>query len=253
MINVRNVTIGDGIPKIIVPLVGNSKHNLMEEVKSVIELKPDIVEWRVDAFEKVENVEEVREILIFLRKSLIDIPLLFTFRSKNEGGKRDAPVEFYLELTRYAIRSKLIDLVDIELFLGDSDVKELVSLAKENGVFVVMSNHDFLKTPEKEEILSRLQKMLELGADIPKIAVMPNSPQDVITLLDATNSMKIMFPDTPIITVSMGGKGLISRLTGELFGSAATFASGKEKSAPGQISLVELRGILEILHKNFEV
>ena len=50
--------------------------------------------------------------------------------------------------------------------------------------------------------------------------------------------------------MSMAGKGLISRLSGELFGSAVTFGAAKKISAPGQISAVELRNILNILHNN---
>jgi 3-dehydroquinate dehydratase-1 len=92
--------------------------------------------------------------------------------------------------------------------------------------------------------------MQEYGADIPKIAVMPTSVEDVITLIDATNTMKAKYADRPIITMSMGGTGVISRLAGEVFGSAFTFGAGKEASAPGQIPVGELRTILEILHKS---
>ena len=90
--------------------------------------------------------------------------------------------------------------------------------------------------------------MQEYRADIPKIAVMPKSVADVITLLDATHTMKTQYADRPLITMSMGGKGVISRLAGEVFGSAFTFGAGKEASAPGQIQVADLRMVLEILH-----
>lgn len=128
--------------------------------------------------------------------------------------------------------------------------KALVSCAEENGVYVVMSNHDFRKTPAKEEIISRLRQMQEYGAHIPKIAVMPNSAEDVLTLLDATLTMKTKYADRPIITMSMAATGLVSRLAGEVFGSACTFGAGEEASAPGQIPVQELRSVLDILHKN---
>ena len=134
-----------------------------------------------------------------------------------------------------------IDLVDVELFTGEKYVKELVEKAEANGVYVIMSNHDFEKTPSKEEIITRLCKMQELGAHIPKIAVMPNSVEDVITLLEATNTMKTDYADRPIITMSMGGTGLISRLAGESFGSSATFGAGNQVSAPGQIPVVRIK------------
>ncbi len=249
MIKVRNVTIGEGIPKIIVPLVGTTDAELLEEVHNVLEVKPDIVEWRVDTYEDVENLEKVQSTLSLLRDRLIDIPILFTFRTVNEGGKREVPVRFYNNLLSMAIQSKLIDMVDIEFLLGDDLVKTLVSLAKQYGIYVVLSNHDFQKTPDKQELILRFRKMQELGADIPKIAVMPNSTEDVITLLEATNTMNCKYADRPFISVSMGGIGVISRLTGEVFGSAATFVSGIQESAPGQPTIKDTKKVLEILHK----
>ena len=62
--------------------------------------------------------------------------------------------------------------------------------------------------------------MQDYGADIPKMAVMPKSKQDVLTLLSATLEMSEQFADRPIITMSMAGTGVVSRLTGETFGSA---------------------------------
>lgn len=107
-----------------------------------------------------------------------------------------------------------------------------------------------IKTPAKEEIIERLRKAEELGGDIPKIAVMPTCTEDVITLFDATRIVKEQYIEGPIITMSMAGKGVISRVAGELFGSALTFGAVKKVSAPGQISVVDLRNIIEVLHNN---
>lgn len=79
--------------------------------------------------------------------------------------------------------------MDVEAFTGDEVVRDIIESAHESGVVVVASNHDFEKTPEKDEIVRRLRKMQELGADIPKIAVMPQSRKDVLTLLSATEEM----------------------------------------------------------------
>ncbi|KKE79633.1 type I 3-dehydroquinate dehydratase [Bacilli bacterium] len=249
-LQVKNLTIGEGVPKIIVPLVGSTKEQILKEALIVKDLKPDVVEWRVDMYEEVENLEEVKRLITELRNIYTDELLLFTFRTHREGGNKEISDDFYVELNRAAILTKDIDLLDIELFSKEENVKNLLSTAKENGIYVVMSNHDFFKTPEKDEIVSRLRKMQELDADIPKIAVMPKSVQDVITLMDATNTMKTQYADRPIITMSMAGTGVISRLAGELFGSAFTFGAGEEASAPGQIPVSELRTVLEILHKS---
>ena len=114
---------------------------------------------------------------------------------------------------------------------------------------VIASNHDFQKTPEKEEIVSRLRKMQELGADILKIAVMPQEKKDVLTLLAATEEMIRLFAKQPVITMSMAEMGIISRIAGEAFGSAVTFGSAKKSSAPGQLPAGELSKVLKVLHR----
>ncbi|WP_428909549.1 type I 3-dehydroquinate dehydratase [Niallia sp. Krafla_26] len=249
-LQIKHLTIGEGAPKIIVPLVGASKEDILNEAQLVKDLKPDVVEWRVDLYEDVENLELVKEMISSIRTVFKQELLLFTFRSHKEGGNKEISDEFYVQLNQTAAKTGEIDLVDVELFNERANVQAILSVAKENHVYVVMSNHDFNQTPTKDEIISRLRKMQEYGADISKIAVMPNSVADVLTLLDATNTMKTQYADRPLITMSMGGTGVISRLAGEVFGSAFTFGAGKEASAPGQIPVAELRQVLEILHKS---
>ena len=129
------------------------------------------------------------------------------------------------------------------------EVADFAKNAAARGVKVIMSNHDFHKTPAKDEIIYRLRRMQELGADIPKIALMPTCRQDVLTVLSATVDMAEKYADRPIITMSMGKTGVTSRLTGEAFGSAATFGAVKTASAPGQISVADLRTVLTIINK----
>ena len=248
IVSIRNIRIGEGIPKVIVPLMGKNKEQLLLEIDMIKKATPDVVEWRVDVLEEVENIIAVKETLLLVREALFPTPLLFTFRSHREGGNKIIEDAYYKELLEEVIQTNEVDLIDVELF--SSYVSDIVETAKENSVFVVISNHDFEKTPVKEEVIWRLRKMQELGADIPKIAVMPNTPADVLTLLDATYTMKSLFADRPIITMSMASTGMISRVAGEIFGSAATFGSGVEASAPGQIPASELRSMLEILHTN---
>ena len=143
-----------------------------------------------------------------------------------------------------------MDLVDVELFTGDDAVRTVIDAAHRHSVKVIASNHDFHATPSKEEIIIRLIKMQELGADILKIAVMPQNSRDVLTLLSATEEMMRLYAERPLITMSMGSAGLISRLCGESFGSAVTFGAVGKTSAPGQIAAEELVQVLELLHRN---
>lgn len=249
VVQVKDVMIGDNIPKICVPITGKNEKEILDEASSLKELKLDIVEWRVDFYEEVLNLTKVKDTLLKLSNILSNRPILFTFRNKVEGGEKEITIEYYLKLNLEVIKTKLVDLIDVELFSGDKLVKEIVKIAHENNVKVIISNHDFFKTPNKEEIKSRLIKMLDLKGDLPKIAVMPQNKSDVLTLLCATNEMKIKYPENPIITMSMGKTGVISRLCGEFFGSCLTFGAAKKASAPGQIKSEELQKIIKLFHE----
>ncbi|MGM9534686.1 MAG: type I 3-dehydroquinate dehydratase, partial [Intestinibacter sp.] len=159
VVEVRNLKLGEGIPKICVPLVGKTDEQIIAEAEYLKDLKLDLVEWRVDHYEGVEDLDKVKNILSALRDKVGDLPILFTFRSKKEGGEREVSDEYYAELNKKIAETKMVDLVDVELFTGDEIVKDIVESAHQSGVKVVMSNHDFFKTPEKEEIIKRLCKM----------------------------------------------------------------------------------------------
>ncbi|MGF0032703.1 type I 3-dehydroquinate dehydratase [Bariatricus sp. SGI.154] len=246
---VRNIEIGSGIPKICVPIVGVTKQEIIAEAKTFDSIPVDVVEWRVDWFEGVFNFEQVLDVLKDLRDALGDTPILMTFRTSKEGGEKAIEDDAYAELNIRAAQSGYVDLIDVEVFTGDEVVKKIIAGAHEAGVKVVASNHDFFKTPDKDEIVSRLRKMQELDADIPKIAVMPQNKKDVLTLLAATEEMVSEYADRPVITMSMAGTGVISRLCGEVFGSALTFGSAAKASAPGQMEVKDLNTVLTLLHK----
>ncbi|MDA8499460.1 type I 3-dehydroquinate dehydratase [Citrobacter sp. Igbk 17] len=248
-VTVRNLVIGEGAPKIIVSLMGKDISTVKSEALAYREADFDILEWRVDHFADVASIDAVLEAARAIRDVITDKPLLFTFRSAQEGGEQALSVENYIALNRSAVDSGLVDMIDLELFTGDDLVKATVEHAHAKNVFVIMSNHDFHKTPAADDIVQRLRKMQELGADIPKIALMPQSKTDVLTLLSATLEMQERYADRPIITMSMAKTGVISRLSGEVFGSAATFGAVKKASAPGQISVTDLRTVLTILHQ----
>ena len=233
---VRNVKIGEGIPKICVPIVGVTRENIIEEAKALHNIPADVAEWRADWFENVFDFNEVEKILRELRKVLGEIPLLFTFRTSGEGGEKEIERNEYVKLNKLVTKTGFIDIIDIEVFTGDSIVKEMIEQAHGCG--------------EKDVIVGRLRRMQELGADIPKIAVMPGNKKDVLTLLSATREMAEEYADRPIITMSMSGNGVISRLSGEIFGSAMTFGAAKKASAPGQMRVEDLRQVLQILHKS---
>lgn len=250
IVEVRGVKIGEGIPKIIVPIVGKTREEILEAAASFKDVRMDIVEWRADWFEDVFDSEIVKDVLKELRAALGNTPILFTFRTSKEGGEKTIGAEVYEELNIGAVQTGLVDLVDVEAFTGDEIVRRIIVAAHRAGVKVVASNHDFEKTPEKDEIVRRLRRMQEMDADIPKIAVMPQNKKDVLVLLSATEEMATEYADRPIITMSMTGTGLISRLSGEVFGSSCTFGAVGKTSAPGQMNAADLDTILRSIHEN---
>lgn len=248
-IQIRKLTLGEGIPKICVPIVGKTEKEILAAAKEIAASPADIVEWRADFFEGLLEEDRVKEMLGKLRETLGEMPLLFTIRTKAEGGAFAGTKEQYVSCTGWAICSGFADAVDTELFQGEDTVQVILGKAHQAGVKVIGSNHDFAATPAKEEIIRRLRRMQELGMDVAKIAVMPQSAEDVLTLLSATEEMRTHYAKVPLITMSMGAQGVISRLAGEQFGSALTFGMIGKASAPGQIPAEELRMMLERLHK----
>ena len=247
-IKVRDIEIGAGAPKIIVPIVGVTKEDILNEAKTFDSIPVDVVEWRVDWFEHVFEFDKVEDVLKELRTVLGNIPLLLTFRTKKEGGEKAIDTKDYKELNLRAAKTGYVDFIDVEIFTGDDVVREIIDGAHAAGVRVIASNHDVFKTPAKSDIIYRLRKMQDMGADIPKIAVMPQSKRDVLTLLCATEEMVTDYADRPIITMSMAGTGVISRLCGEVFGSSMTFGAAKKASAPGQMGVNDLNTVLDLLH-----
>ena len=244
----RGVEVGAGTPKIIVPIVAATAAGILEKARELRGYTFDVVEWRADFYEDVFDTAKVLETLKALRAALGETPILFTFRTKREGGEKAIDPAAYTALNTAVARSGDADAVDVEIFSGDALARENIDAVHAAGKAVVGSNHDFGGTPDKADLLYRLRKMQDMGADIPKIAVMPKSEADVITLLDATQEMHTRYADRPIITMSMG-RGVISRLCGEYFGSAMTFGAVGQVSAPGQIPADELRGVMEVLHR----
>ncbi|MCI8658701.1 MAG: type I 3-dehydroquinate dehydratase [Lachnospiraceae bacterium] len=250
-VTVRNVTIGQGKPKICVPLVATTAEGIVAEAKSLLDMPVDIVEWRADWYEDALDKEKVLKAAEELRKVLGDKPLLFTLRTEKEGGEKALLVEDYIEINLAVAASGFVDLVDIELFTAGDEGARMIEEAHKARVKVIMSSHDFFKTPGRESMEGRLLKMQQMGADIPKLAVMPQSKRDVLTLLDVTLEMSQTL-ECPIVTMSMSSTGMVSRLTGETFGSALTFGAVGQRSAPGQPGAKELAEVLEMIHRNLD-
>ena len=239
-VELAGIRFGEGLPKICIPLTGGGMPALLSELWVVKHLPADLYEWRGDHY-----FGSYSEALRALEETLPGKPLLCTVRTKEEGGKAELAPDAYEAFLSGLLDQGGFQLLDIELSCGEERVRRLVEKARKKSVGVVISRHCFQETPPEEEIFHTLESMKKLGADLPKMAVMPKSLQDVLTLLSATLRAREQLG--PVITMSMGSLGKLSRVSGAVFGSCLTFAAGQSSSAPGQINAEDLKAILEDL------
>ena len=240
---------GGKLPVVCAPLVGATRDALVAEASAVAAKRPDVVEWRVDFYQPIASVPEVLEAGRALRSILGETPLLFTRRSTKEGG-RPIPIAEpqVLELYDAVCASGCVDLVDYELSNAQEDVRRVRESARRGGVKLVLSYHDFERTAPVDVLRRKFVEMEQAGADVAKVAVMPRSLDDVLALLTATLEADRLV-GIPLITMSMGPYGSLTRMCGWMFGSTLTFAVGLGSSAPGQVPIDELRTAIEILRK----
>lgn len=246
-LTIKNVTIGQGLPKICVPLTAATNDELVEQAGKANDCAAHVVEWRVDLFDEALRQERVLETLSHIRTALKDKILLFTFRTAREGGDKAIRLREYQELYEAAAASGLIDMIDIELEQAEYLGRGFVRKIKNQQVLVVMSSHNFEKTPADGEQVMKIGVMTQFGADIGKIAVMPRSINDVLHLMNLSQKMKGLH-SVPLILISMGDLGKVTRVAGELTGSVMTFAALEDSSAPGQFPVEKMPEWLEAMH-----
>ncbi|MBJ9986949.1 type I 3-dehydroquinate dehydratase [Acinetobacter sp. S40] len=242
---VKNLAIGELPVKTIVPITAKTKEQAIAQAKVIAENKDaDIAEFRIDLLEFASDSKQVIALGQELNQILKNKPLLATIRTANEGGKLKVSDQEYEKIYSEYLKKPFMQLLDIEMFRDQAAVSKLTKLAHQKNVLVVMSNHDFDKTPSEQEIVSRLLKQDQMGADILKIAVMPKSKQDVFTLMNATLTVSEQ-SKKPLLTMSMGRLGTISRIATANMGGSLSFGMIGEASAPGQIDVTQLKQFLK--------
>lgn len=242
--------IGEGSkPLICTPVVGKTKETIVEELEQVLAKKPDIIEWRADFFQNISDPVQVIAVANLIKEIAGQLPIIFTIRSIREGGQpipltdREA-----IELNAEICRSTTVEYVDCELSNDPAHIQYLRQEATRHGTKIIGSFHNFTLTPSRDELAKKFTAAAQYGLDVAKVAVMPQDLDDVLRLFGATLEAKKRL-SIPLITMSMGQYGAISRMIGGVFGSSLSFAVGSKASAPGQIPIEDLQTVLDIVEK----
>lgn len=231
--------------KTIVPITAKTKEQAIAQAKVIAANQDaDLAEFRIDLLDFAADSKQVIALGHELKKILATKPMIATIRTHNEGGKLTISDADYGKTYQAYLKQPFMDMLDVEMFRDQQMVKNTVKLAHEKKVLIVMSNHDFKQTPSEDEIVKRLLKQDQLGADILKIAVMPQSKQDVFTLMNATLKVSQQ-SKKPLLTMSMGKLGTISRIATANMGGSFSFGMIGEASAPGQIDVTQLKQFLK--------
>ncbi len=246
-LHIKKHTIGEGVPLICVPIMSSTKEDIVAEAQRMVEAGVEMIEWRVDAFASPADLNALRGVFSALAPVVRDTVLVSTFRSKGQGGLLQVTPEEQQDIYQVTAEAGVADFVDVEYF-AQNHPPRLVKRLQKMGIRVIASHHDFNETPPQNVMYTLLEQMVVSGADILKMAVMPHSAADVLTLLNTTERFHAYYPKVPLITMSMGPMGALSRVAGETFGSCVTFGTMGQASAPGQMPVEDLKRTLLMLH-----
>ena len=199
----------------------------------------DVIEWRADFLDK----NEILTVAPAVFEKFAGREILFTLRTRGEGGQIDLTSEEYLAIIQDIQSIYHPDYIDFEFYSHREVFEQMLEFSN-----LVLSYHNFQETPENMmEILSELTR---LSPKLVKVSVMAHNEQEVLDLMNYTRGFKTLNPEQDYVTISMGKVGKISRLTADLTGSSWSYASVGEESAPGQIPLENMRRIRELLNED---
>lgn len=199
-------------------------------------LDADIIEWRADYLPK----EAILQVAPAIFEKFAGRELVFTLRTRSEGGEIDLSPEEYIHLIKEVAQLYQPDYIDIEYYSYKDVFEEMLDFPN-----LILSYHNFQETPEN--MMEILSELTSLNPKLVKVAVMAHTEQDVLDLMNYTRGFKTLNPEQEYVTISMGKVGKVSRITADVTGSSWSFASLDEASAPGQISLANMKKIREIL------
>ena len=249
-LDTRGRKLGGETPLLCTPLVGRTRKRVLAEAASVLGQKPDIIEWRVDFFDAIGDTEAVVATARELRDVVGKRPVIFTRRAEKEGGERIAiGEEEVVELYAAVAAARLVDFIDFEMDNDAEHLRRVRECTRQHEIRLILSYHNVGYTPGHDYLVDRSLEAERLGADVAMVQVMPRNRADVLRLLAATAEADDK-TRIPLISISLGPLGSVTRMVGGLFGSWLSFAVGESASAPGQIPIGDLVTVFDIIRRS---
>jgi len=223
---------GKNVEKVCIPIVETTVEKALAAIKEA-EPWADLIELRADYLKRVELAPFLED-----RQK----PFIVTHRRNEEGGKYKGEERKRLSLLQDAIDLGT-DYIDVELTTERSTLQGLIR--NKRGTQVILSFHDFRRTPSHKELQRLFDRMVRPGADVIKIVSFARSWEDNLTILSIIPFAKARKQE--IVAFCMGEKGKLSRIFSPFLGASWTYASLNKKraSAPGQLTGRELKDIWE--------
>ncbi len=221
--------------RIVVPIMPRN----LEEVEAIDVgrlSEADLIEWRADYLPK----EEILTVAPAIFEKCNGKEVIFTVRTTREGGHLDLADQEYVDLIKEVAAIYQPDYIDFEYYSYQSVFDQMLEFPN-----LVLSYHNFEETPAN--YLEIMSELTSLSPAVVKMAVMANTEQDVLDVMNYTRGFKSLNAEQTFAIIAMGALGKITRIAGIITGSCWTFASLDEVSAPGQMSLANTRKFLDIM------
>lgn len=214
-------------PRVVAAVTGDLERNERRAVKK----GADAVEVRMDLYpDALDDLQEFSS----------SLPVIATNRPQNQGGEFGGSEKARVKGLLSALEHPSVEAVDVELEAADDLRDRVIREARDRDATVVVSHHDFEKTPPTETLMELMREAGGIG-DVAKLAVTPETHRDVLRLLEAQLDY-----EGRACTIAMGELGMYSRVVAPLNGSMLTYGTVDEATAPGQLSVGDLVGALEL-------
>ena len=218
--------------KTCVTIAENSPDKIKDKLKNALK-KSDYAEIRFD-FLKTEEIPQTLENIKYELKKVV-----CTLRPKSEGGKFEGSEKERISILKLIAEYNPF-LLDIE-FNTIKKNKELAKYLKSTKTKLLISWHDFKKTPKFSELKNKMNLMSKFSHNV-KIVTTAKSAKDSTTTLQLYSQNK----KSNLIAFAMGDNGRLSRILCLYLGSPYTYASLGKPIAPGQFSVDEVKKIISL-------